>query len=351
MSAAQASPKVLCYGEALVDRLGPLGGDPATDLPVDDRLGGAPANVACGLSRLGTPAAFLGRLGEDEIGRQFKKVFQQRHVNTQALQWDPSRPSRIVLVKRDVCGDREFGGFTGDAANSGFADQGVDPLALLPALPSFLPAAEWLLVGTLPLGSALSAEALRAAVRWAGQAGVRLALDINWRPTFWEGHSQPSEGPSAMAQAAIRPLLQQADLIKFAKEEAEWLFDGETDPSSISEALPHKPAVLVTDGGGMLRWTMGGGGRERGRVGEMEAFRVNAVDTTGAGDAFVAGLLHGLVADPSVLEGGGGGGKVEEMVRFACGCGALVCQGAGAIDPQPTVEEVQAFLVEAGREQ
>jgi len=77
------------------------------------------------------------------------------------LQWDPSRPSRIVLVKRDVCGDREFGGFTGDAANSGFADQGVDPLALLPALPSFLPAAEWLLVGTLPLGSALSAEALR----------------------------------------------------------------------------------------------------------------------------------------------------------------------------------------------
>lgn len=83
----------------------------------------------------------------------------------------------------------------------------------------------------------------------------------------------------------------------------------------------------------------------------MEAFRVNAVDTTGAGDAFVAGLLHGLVADPSVLEGGGGGGKVEEMVRFACGCGALVCQGEGAIDPQPTVEEVQAFLVEAGREQ
>jgi fructokinase len=59
---------VLCFGEALVDRLGPLGGDPATDLPVDDRLGGAPANVACGLARLGTKTAFIGRLGRDEIG-------------------------------------------------------------------------------------------------------------------------------------------------------------------------------------------------------------------------------------------------------------------------------------------
>jgi len=92
---------------------------------------------------------------------------------------------------------------------------------------------------------------------------------------------------------------------------------------------------------------MGGrGGREGGRVGEMEAFNVTAVDTQGAGDAFVAGLLHGLVGDPSVLEGGGegGGGKVEGMMRFACGCGALVCQGAGAIDPQPNIAEVQAFL-------
>lgn len=61
---------MLCFGEALVDRLGPLGGDPATDLPVDDRLGGAPANVACGLARLGTKTALIGRLGRDEIGEQ-----------------------------------------------------------------------------------------------------------------------------------------------------------------------------------------------------------------------------------------------------------------------------------------
>lgn len=74
---------------------------------MDDRLGGAPANVACGLARLGTAVAFLGRLGEDAIGISFRETFAARGVNTQAVQWDQSRPSRIVLVKRDANGDRE----------------------------------------------------------------------------------------------------------------------------------------------------------------------------------------------------------------------------------------------------
>ena len=61
INAAQL-PEVICFGEALVDRLGPLGGDPLVDSPVEDCLGGAPANVACGLAKLGTKVAFLGCL-------------------------------------------------------------------------------------------------------------------------------------------------------------------------------------------------------------------------------------------------------------------------------------------------
>jgi hypothetical protein len=72
---------VICLGEALIDRLGPLGGDPACDQPVDDRLGGAPANVACGLARLGTAVSFVGRVGVDAIGAQFQLLFVQRDVD------------------------------------------------------------------------------------------------------------------------------------------------------------------------------------------------------------------------------------------------------------------------------
>ena len=79
---AGSDASVICLGEALVDRLGPPGGDPAVDQPVDDRLGGAPANVACGLARLGTPVAFAGRLGHDAIGAAFSRLFDERGVET-----------------------------------------------------------------------------------------------------------------------------------------------------------------------------------------------------------------------------------------------------------------------------
>ncbi len=116
-------PEVICLGEALVDRLGPLGGDPALDQPVEDCLGGAPANVACGLARLGT-VGFLGRLGDDAIGARFRELFDTRGVNLAGLQTDQRRPSRIVLVRRDLDGERVFQGFAGDQGD-GFADQAL----------------------------------------------------------------------------------------------------------------------------------------------------------------------------------------------------------------------------------
>ena len=113
-------PVVVCLGEALIDRLGPPGGDPAVDRPVDDRLGGAPANVACGLARLGTPVAFAGRLGQDSIGEAFVRLFAERGVETTLLQLNAERPSRIVLVRRSSDGERQFQGcllYTSDAAD------------------------------------------------------------------------------------------------------------------------------------------------------------------------------------------------------------------------------------------
>ena len=311
-------PTVICLGEALVDRLGPLGGDPAFDQPVDDRLGGAPANVACGLARLRTPVVFVGRVGDDLIGEQFSGLFQQRGVDCGALQWDTLSPSRIVLVRRSQDGERQFQGFAGDRGQ-GFADQALAPVNLPQG-------ARWLLVGTIPLATATSASTLKAALDQARQLQMSIALDVNWRPTFWDPAADPAAGPSSDAIAAIRPLLEQASLIKLALEEAIWLF-GSTDPQAISAQLPQVPDVVVTDGAEPLRWWMDGAS------GTQPAFQPpQVVDTTGAGDAFTSGLLHRWAAAPA------------ERIRFAAACGALVCGGAGGIDPQPTEAQVEAFL-------
>ena len=310
-------PVVVCLGEALIDRLGPPGGDPAVDRPVDDRLGGAPANVACGLARLGTPVAFTGRLGQDAIGDAFVRLFAEREVQTSLLQRDANRPSRIVLVRRSPEGERQFQGFAGDEG-AGFADQDLEPFAL--------PQARWLLIGTLPLASPSSASALLSAVRQARSQDTAIALDVNWRPTFWNATADPGAGPSAAAQAAMQPLLDQAALIKLAREEALWLFNSD-DPGVIQQALSQRPDVVVTDGAAPVRWQLAE------KSGQQAAFQPpTVVDTTGAGDAFTAGLLHRWDAAP------------QERIRFAAACGALVCGGAGGIDPQPTQAQVEAFL-------
>ena len=314
-------PVVICLGEALIDRLGPPGGDPAVDQPVDDRLGGAPANVACGLARLGTRVAFAGRLGEDAIGDAFKNLFSERGVDLTLLQWDDQRPSRIVLVRRSKDGERQFQGFAGDQG-LGFADQALASVRL--------PQADWLLVGTLPLAAPLSGAALLSAADQAQKRGMALAVDVNWRPTFWDASSDPAAALSKHAVAAMRPLLQQAALLKLAREEALGLF-GTNDPASIQQLLPQAPDVVVTDGAAPVRWQIG---TEHGLQLAMKPPTV--VDTTGAGDAFTAGLLHRWSAPPM------------ERLRFAAACGALVCGGAGGIDPQPDEAQVEGLIRDAG---
>lgn len=328
-------PRVLCFGEALVDRLGPPGGIAGL---TEDRLGGAPANVAAGLVRLGTPAAFLGRLGEDAIGAAFAALFCERGVNDGALQWDPSRPSRTVLVERDRSGERRFGGFAGDRG-MGFADQAMAAELLAAPLEALLAEARWLLVGTIPLASPAAAAALRLAVSRARARGVAVALDVNWRPTFWG--LPADQGPTAAQRERLQPLLEEADLIKCAAEEAAWLFGAEADPQTIREQLPRRPAVLISDGERPLRWCIGA------CSGVLPSFPVAMVDSTGAGDAFTAGLLHGLCHEPALLAATPADrSRLESLLRFASACGALTCSGAGAIDPQPTGPEVERFLTE-----
>ena len=380
-----APPQVLCFGEALVDRLLPVGeplpapgcgggpepggrtqaaegladiaGEASLLGPGDggDRLGGAPANVACALTRLGTPAAFLGRLGSDAIGEAFEALFAERGVETSGLQWDADRPSRVVLVRRDAHGERSFGGFLGDRG-AGFADQALDAKVLQQAAGPLLVRARWLLCGSLPWASPSAASALEGVLAMAKAAGCQpeagatagkesscrqppfLAVDVNWRPTFWG--LPAGTAPPAAVQARMRPLLERAALLKCATEEALWFFASD-NPSAISSALPGRPAVCVTDGPAPVRWFLGG------RSGQLAPFAIDAVDTTGAGDAFMAGLLHGLCqaeADPHTVV------EPEALLRFAAACGSLVCRGAGAIDPQPWAAEVERFLATQGGE-
>ncbi len=324
-------PEVLCFGEALIDRLGPLGGDPELDEPVEDCFGGAPANVACGLARLGINVAFLGRLGDDFIGNSFRRLFLSKGVNVSGLQKDALRPSRIVLVRRDLNGERSFQGFAGDCGD-GFSDQAMSVNELMDSWPLLASKASWLVVGSIPLATPTSAEALLWSLNEAVNAGLKIAFDVNWRPTFWNVEASTDSPPDQDVREVISKIFNQSSLIKLAKEEALWFFNSD-DPCRISQSLPHKPDLVVTDGANPVRWLIDG------FSGEMPAFSPSSlIDTTGAGDAFTAGLLSQILIASSAPRTSQ---RVREMISFAAACGALVCGGAGAIAPQASYEEVE----------
>ncbi len=325
---------VICLGEALIDRLGPLGGDPRRDHPVQDCLGGAPANVACGLAMLGAEVAFVGRLGTDEIGRSFQKLMQSRKINLLGLQQDPIRPSRIVLVRRDLLGERIFEGFWGDEGN-GFADQAIELNELMDSWERLAKKALWLVCGTLPLANRASSEALLWAIKQAKESGINIAIDVNWRPTFWDKQSKSDSGPDPVALNKIQPLLENAALIKVSNEEAQWFFET-SDPESISKKLPQQPDVVVTDGSKPIGFYL------YGLSGSFDPLMPSKViDTTGAGDAFMAGLVYQLLNN---LNKPKDFNLVQEIVKFAAASGAIVCSDAGAIEPQPTKNQVDQFL-------
>ena len=329
-----SSSNVICIGEALIDRLGPLGGDFGSEEHAIDCFGGAPANVACALSRLGVNVSFIGSLGTDQSGNDFKHLMTERCINLSGLQQDSLRPTRIVLVRRDAKGERFFGGFEGDDG-LGFADQAISSEKIIEKWHLIADKAKWLVIGTIPLASEVSSEALKVCISKALCSGINIALDLNWRPTFWRDQVSVDLAPTAKELKLIKPILEKVALLKLAKEEAQWFFNS-TDPLEISSNLPQRPSVIITDGSNPINWLLSK------NIGQSEAFlSIPIVDTTGAGDAFTAGLIYKL----SSLDLDKISEQVaQEIIQFATACGAHVCQKVGAIESQPYLDDIDQFL-------
>ncbi len=325
---------VIAIGEALIDRLGPPGGDPLFDLPVIDCFGGAPANVACALGRLGVNVSFIGSLGNDAFGDNFKNLLVERGVNTAGLQKDNIRPTRVVLVRRDSLGERFFEGFEGDKG-LGFADQAIFREQIIKNWSLVQENAKWLVVGTIPLASEISSNAFLWCLETAVNAGIKIVLDLNWRPTFWRKEVSTVLEPSIEERNKIISIAKKVSLIKLAREEAEWFFHT-SNPVEISSSLPNRPSVVVTDGSHPVLWLLNN------HLGKsFSIVPSSVVDTTGAGDAFTAGLIYKLM---SVELDQINEQIAKEIIKFAIACGSHVCRGLGAIDSQPYLEDIDGLL-------
>lgn len=321
MSIADGPAKIITLGEVVADIYRDPGG-PEVELPMTARPGGAPANVAVAAARLGANAAFLGSVGDDLFGEFILRALSAEGVNVDGVvrQRPPIRTS-LAFVEVFPDGDREFTFYRSKPA----ADELLDPDDIPPEA---LADASFVNFGSIPLLTEPARSAARSLAGTARERGIPFALDVNYRAHLW-----PEDDA---AREAVGPFLDLADVVKLSDDEPPPLL-GVEEPEEAADALIPRGAslVLVSLGpDGAFYATKDFRGRVTSPV-------VDAVDATGAGDAFLAATLVRLA------EGGcdfANEGLVREAVRHGTTAGAIACTGLGAMGPLPTKGELLARL-------
>jgi fructokinase len=317
--------RVLVAGETLVDFL-PVGGEDLADCDgFRHRPGGAPANVAVGLSHLGTRPAFWTRLCEDAFGEYLGDRLEAAGLPDRFLQQIPHANTTLAMVTPSAARDPEFA-FYGDSEGSFGFEAGV-------VTDADLDETAWVHVGGVALTHPEGARATVDLVDRAASAGCIVSLDPNLRP------DRLTDGVGRIRED-LQAILSQSDVVCCSRSECAWLdgIEAASAGAGARELLHRGPhTAFVTDGedGAALRAS------ESAPWGSASAshaaFDVDVVDPTGAGDAFTAAVIDRLSRNRD-------GEDIEGLLAFASAAGAVAVRQRGAMAGLPTESAVRAFL-------
>ncbi len=312
---------IVTLGELLIDFVPTVSGVSLIEAPAFKKApGGAPANVAAGLAKLGKSCAFLGKVGDDPFGKFLEKTLSDLGVDTQGLIFSDRARTALAFVSLHTDGEREFMFYRHPSADMLYTPDEVNH--------ELIKNAKVFHLGSISLICEPSRSATLAALETARENDVLVSYDPNLRLALWSD--------AAAAQDGMLSIWKKADLIKVSEEELTFLTGFEEIEDAV-EILWHENLQLLVV-------TLGKAGCQyftSGFNGIVEGLNVKAIDTTGAGDGFVAGLLKGISDYPEALND-------ESLMRDVClyanAVGALTTTQLGAIPALPTAQEVGAFL-------
>jgi len=305
------SQKIWVLGDAVVDLI------PDGENHYLRCAGGAPANVAVGIARLGGESAFIGRVGKDPLGEFMQQTLQQENVQTNYMILDPQQRTSTVVVGLDN-GERSF---------TFMVNPSADQFLQVVDLPNFQ-ANEWLHCCSIALINNPSRETTFEAIRRIKAAGGFFSFDPNLRESLWASFEDMKE--TVMKAVAF------ADVLKFSEEELTLLTDTQTLDEAfkkITALYPEKLIIVTLGKDGALYHLAGKKDIVAGKA-------LKPVDTTGAGDAFVGGLLSGLSQHVNWQETA----VLEQIIRQANACGALATTAKGAMSALPNKMQLADFL-------
>ncbi|XP_009404276.2 fructokinase-1 [Musa acuminata AAA Group] len=309
-----AKDLIVCFGEMLIDFVPTVSGVSLAEAPGFIKApGGAPANVAIAVARLGGRAAFVGKLGDDEFGRMLAGILRDNGVDDGGVSFDTGARTALAFVTLRADGEREFMFYRNPSADM-LLTEGELNLDVIKSAAVFH-------YGSISLITEPCRSAHLKAMEVARQAGALLSYDPNLRLPLW---------PSAEeAREQILSIWDEADIIKVSDVELEFLTGQESVEDDVVLTLwrPAFKLLVVTLGEKGCKYYT------KDFRGSLDGYAVDTVDTTGAGDAFVGAMLRKIVDDQSVLQDEG---KLREVLKFSNACGAITTTEKGAIPALPS---------------
>ena len=309
-------PRIIVLGEALVDLFAESGASLRTANALQPSPGGAPANVAVALGKLGADVGFIGKVGDDEFGNWLREYMASQGVDVTHLTPDSRAPTMLAVVAVPEPDHPQFILYNG--ANELLSPDDLPQQAITEA--------DIFIYGSVTL-STRSADAALYAAQLANQSGAHVIFDVNLRPNLWADLD--------IALQKIRLSVQTATIVKANEAEVEFL----TGTSDIEQGS----RLIVENGVQLCCVSLGDKGayfRTATQAGYVPAFKVQSMDATGSGDAFVAGLATQLQKKPGDLSEK----ELYEITHFANACGALTTTKVGGMSGSPTHAEVQSLL-------
>lgn len=312
---------VVALGELLID-FTENGRSSQGNYLLEANPGGAPCNVLAMLTKLGKKTAFIGKVGNDFLGKQLKKTIEEAGIDARNLILDEKIHTTLAFVHTYPDGDRDF---------SFYRNPGADMMLCAEEVCEDVIAESRLFhFGSLSMTHQGVREATRKALKAAKEQHCLISFDPNLREPLWDSLDE------AWEQIAYG--IGQCDVLKISDNEIRW-FTGKQDFDDGVRALQeayHVPLILLSMGRDGSRAYYGST-----RVEAEPYLQKDTIDTTGAGDTFCACSLnyileHGLM---ELTEE-----NLKEMLSFANAAAALVTTKKGALRAMPAKEEVEALL-------
>ena len=314
---------IVVLGEVLCDLLPPAPGVAIEQaITLTPALGGAPANVAVQLARLGVPTAMISAVGPDPLSARMLSTLRAEGVDTSRIVMRDRDRLGLTLVAIDAAGERTFFPWREGAADQTLRSDEIDT--------GLIARARCLVRGTVSMRSEKVRDATRHAVAAAEEARVPVVLDVNLRRKMFAAEAE--------LLAVARESVQHAQVVKATREEAAALLEA---PDSDDDELL---ARLIAQGPSLALLTLGEEGAKA-ATRDASAFapapRVEVVDATGAGDAFVGAMTAHLFGQHSPYSLDNlNGPRLQALLHVANAAGAAACRRLGATTGMLTAQQL-----------